>query len=78
MNFYGVRVPEIRTLAKRLHEEHGLKEFYTIFNKYGGQDIMKKCLWHFILFSFMKNEFDLDTWKFLKPHLKDIKNLGSD
>ena len=71
--FYGVRVPEIRTLAKRLHEEHGLKEFYTIFNKLWGSGYHEEMSLALYTLQLYENEFDLDTWKFLKPHLKDIK-----
>ena len=31
--FYGIHVPEIRTLAKRLHKEHSVKEFFSVFNR---------------------------------------------
>ena len=71
--FYGVRVPEIRVLAKRLHEEHGLKEFYSIFNKLwksGYHEEMSLALYTLQLY---EKEFDIQTWKFLKPKLKDIK-----
>jgi 3-methyladenine DNA glycosylase AlkD len=72
-HFYGIRVPEIRTLAKRLHEEHSLKEFYSIFNKLwksGYHEEMSLALYTLQLY---ESEFDLNTWKFLKPKLKDIK-----
>jgi len=31
--FYSSKIPEIKTLAKKLHEEHSLEEFYKVFNK---------------------------------------------
>tara|TARA_Y100000310_G_scaffold3354_2_gene4294 strand:+ start:2420 stop:3142 length:723 start_codon:yes stop_codon:yes gene_type:complete len=71
--FYGIRVPEIRTLAKRLHEEHELREFYSIFNKLwksGYHEEMSLALYTLQLY---EKEFDLKTWKFLKSKLKDIK-----
>ena len=61
---------EIRTLAKRLHEEHSLKEFYSIFNKLwksGYHEEMSLALYTLQLY---ENGFDLKTWKFLKPKLK--------
>ncbi len=71
--FYGVRVPEIRTMAKRLHEEHNLKEFYKIFDrlwKSGYHEEMSLALYALQLY---EQEFDMKTWKFLKPRLKEIQ-----
>ena len=71
--FYGVRVPEIRTMAKRLHEEHNLKEFYKIFDrlwKSGYHEEMSLALYALQLY---EKEFDIKTWKFLKPRLKEIQ-----
>ncbi len=70
--FYGVRVPEIRTLAKRLYEEHGLKEFYETFDRLwesGYHEEMSLALYTLQLY---EKEFDMKTWKFLKPRLKEI------
>jgi len=72
--FYGIRVPEIRVLAKRLHEEHPLKEFYNIFNKLwksGYHEEMSLALYTLQLY---EKDFDLITFQFLKPKLKDIKS----
>ena len=71
--FYGIRVPEIRILAKRLHDEHSLKDFYPIFNKLwksGYHEEMSLALYALQLY---ENDFDMKTWRFLKPKLKDIK-----
>ena len=71
--FYGVRVPEIRIMAKRLHEEHNLKEFYEIFDKLwesGYHEEMSLALYALQLY---EEEFDMKTWKFLKPRLKEIQ-----
>lgn len=73
-DFYGVHVPEIRDLAKRLHEEHSLNEFYRVFNKLwksGYHEEMSLALYALQLY---ENEFDLNTWRFLKPKLKDIQS----
>jgi 3-methyladenine DNA glycosylase AlkD len=70
--FYGVRVPEIRTLAKRLHEERNLKDFYKTFDKLwesGYHEEMSLALYALQLY---EQEFDMKTWKFLKPRLKEI------
>ena len=72
--FYGLRVPEIRKIAKRLHEEHSLKEFYNIFNKLwksGYHEEMSLALYTLQLY---EKDFDLKTWKFLKPKLNNIKS----
>lgn len=72
--FYGVRVPELRTLAKRLHDEHSLKEFYKVFNKLwksGYHEEMSLAIYSLQLY---EDEFDLGTWKFLKAKLKDMKS----
>src|SRR4030042_3792215 len=72
--FYGIRVPEIRILAKKLYEEHSLKEFYNIFNKLwksGYHEEMSLALYTLQLY---EKDFDLTTFQFLKPKLKDIKS----
>ncbi len=72
--FYGIHVPEIRTLAKRLYEEHSLKEFYSVFNKLwksGYHEEMSLALYSLQLY---EEDFDMSTWKFLKPKLKDIQS----
>jgi 3-methyladenine DNA glycosylase AlkD len=72
--FYGIHVPEIRTLAKRLHEEHSLKDFYKIFNKLwksGYHEEMSLALYSLQLY---EEDFDMNTWKFLKPKLKNIQS----
>jgi len=71
--FYGIRVPELRTLAKRLHEEHGIKDFYKVFNKLwesGYHEEMSLAIYTLQLY---KEEFNLNTWKFLKTKLNDMK-----
>src|SRR3989344_9001716 len=72
--FYGIRVPEIRILAKRLYEEHSLKEFYNIFNrlwKSGYHEEMSLALYTLQLY---EKDFDINTFYFLKPKLNDIKS----
>jgi 3-methyladenine DNA glycosylase AlkD len=72
--FYGIKVPELRTLAKRLHEEHSLDKFYKTFNKLwksGYHEEMSLALHTLQLY---EKEFNLKTWNFIKPKLKDIKS----
>jgi 3-methyladenine DNA glycosylase AlkD len=71
--FYGIRVPELRTLAKRLHEEHEIKDFYKVFNRLwesGYHEEMSLAIYALQLY---KDEFDLHTWKFLKSKFEDMK-----
>ena len=71
--FYGIRVPELRTLAKRLHEEHEIKDFYKVFNRLwesGYHEEMSLAIYTLQLY---KEEFDLHTWEFLKTKFEDMK-----
>jgi len=71
--FYGIRVPELRTLAKRLHEEHDIDDFYRVFNrlwKSGYHEEMSLAIYTLQLY---RDEFSMNTWKFLKTKLKDMK-----
>ena len=73
-NFYSEKVPELKTLAKRLHQEHSLKKFYPVFNKLwksGYQGEKSLAIYTLRLY---KEEFDSSTWRFIKPKLKDIKS----
>lgn len=72
--FYGIHVPEIRTLAKHLHKEHELKEFYRVFDRLwnsGYHEEMSLALYTLQLY---EKEFDITTFQFLKPKLEDIKS----
>lgn len=71
--FYGVRVPEIRIMAKRLHEEHNLKEFYEIFDRLWGSGYHEEMSLALYALQLYEEEFDMKTWKFLKPRLKEIQ-----
>ena len=71
--FYGIRVPELRTLAKRLHEEHEIKDFYKVFDrlwKSGYHEEMSLAIYTLQLY---REDFDLDTWKYLKTKFEDMK-----
>lgn len=72
--FYEIRVPELKILAKRLHEEYKLKEFYKVFDKlwYSGYHEERALSIHAM--QLYKEEFDLRTWNFLKSKLIDLKS----
>lgn len=72
--FYGIKVPELRILAKRLHEEHSLEEFYKVFNRLWKSSYHEEISLAIYTLQLYKKDFDLRTWKFLKPKLKDMKS----
>lgn len=73
-SFYEARVPELKILAKRLHEEYSLKDFYRVFNRFWDSGAKEDSLAIYTL-QLYKEEFDLETWRFIKNKLKDIKSL---
>ncbi len=70
--FYDSKIPEIKTLAKKMQEEYELKEFYKVFRRlwnsgyHGERSLAIKTLLTY------ENEFDKKTWNFLIPFLNDI------
>ena len=72
--FYETRVPELKVLAKRLHEEYDLKKFYRVFNKLWNSGYHEEKSLAIHTLQLYKDNFDLETWKFLKQKLKDIKS----
>ncbi|MBR9705403.1 DNA alkylation repair protein [Candidatus Pacearchaeota archaeon] len=72
--FYGKRVPEMKTLAKRLHEEYPLKDFYKVFNRLWKSGYQGEASLALHTLQLYKEEYDLNTWKFLKPKFKEITN----
>ena len=73
-NFYSEKVPELKTLAKRLHEEHSLKGFYPVFNKLWKSGYQGEKSLAIYTLQLYKDEFNLATWRFMKLKLKDIKS----
>lgn len=74
-DFLGMKVPELRTLAKRLHKEHQLKDFYKTFNKLWNSSYHEESTLAIYTLELYKKDFDIETWKFLKPKLKNMKSL---
>ena len=72
--FYGTLVPEINVLAKKLHEEHNLKQFYKIFNKLWESGSYEETSLALYTLELYEKDFDFSTWKFIKPKLKNIKS----
>ncbi|MFA5258500.1 MAG: DNA alkylation repair protein [Candidatus Pacearchaeota archaeon] len=73
-SFYESRVPELKVLANRLHEEYDLKEFYKVFNKFWNSGYNEERTLAVHTLQLYKEDFDINTWRFLKPKLKDIKS----
>lgn len=73
--FYGSKIPELNVLAKRLHEEYNLKDFYRVFNRLWKRGYPEERLLAIYALELYKEDFDFNTWLFLKTKLKDIKNL---
>ena len=75
--FYGVKLPELRIMAKKLHEEYELKDFYKVFNRLWGSGYHEEMSLAIYGLQLYKDDFDLDTWKFLKPKLKNMRSWDS-
>ena len=72
--FYETKVPEIKILAKKLHDEYDLNEFYKVFNRFWKSGYHSERSLAISTLQLYNEEFNLDTWKFLKTKLKDIKS----
>jgi len=72
--FYGIKVPELRVLAKRLHEEYELRDFYKVFNRLWRSSYHEEVSLAIYTLQLYRKEFDLGTWRFLKPKLKDLRS----
>jgi 3-methyladenine DNA glycosylase AlkD len=72
--FYSSRVPELKILANKLHEEHNLKDFYKLFSKFLNSGESKEVSLGIYTLQLYKDEFDLGTWKFISSKFKDIKS----
>jgi len=72
--FYASKVPEMRTLAKRLHQEHSLEDFYRVFNKLWKSGYHNERVLAIHTLKLYKKDFDLNTWYVLKPKLKELKD----
>ena len=70
--FYGLRVPKLREIAKQ-YKNLQLSEIYSLFNKlWQSKNHEEKSIAIFLL-SLKEKQFDYETWKFTLPKIKDIK-----
>lgn len=74
-DFYSSRVPELKVLANKLHEEHDLNNFYKLFNKLWNSNYPKEVSLGIYTFQLYKKDFDLNTWKFIKTKFKELKSF---
>jgi len=72
--FYETRVPELKVLAKRLHQEYDLNGFYRVFNKFWSSGYNEEKSLAISALQMYKEDFDIETWKFIKTKLKDVKS----
>ncbi len=72
--FYETQVPELEVLAKRLHQEYSLKEFYGVFNKFWKSGRAREMSLALYTLQLYKDDFDLITWGFIKQKLREIRS----
>jgi 3-methyladenine DNA glycosylase AlkD len=70
--FYTAKIPEMKLLAKKLHEEHELEDFYKIFDELWISGYSNKRILALSALELYEEDFDLETWIVLKQYLKDI------
>ncbi|MEM0465943.1 MAG: DNA alkylation repair protein [Candidatus Pacearchaeota archaeon] len=73
--FYSSRVPELKILANKLHEEHKLKDFYKIFDKFWASEEPREISLAIYTLQLYKDEFDINTWRFIKSKIKNLKSF---
>ena len=71
--FYEVKVPELKVLAKRLFEEYNLNDFYKVFTRLWKSGYHEERALALYTLHLHKDNYDLDTWKFIKPKLDEMK-----
>ncbi len=72
--FYETQVPELKVLAKRLHQEYNLKQFYSVFNKFWKSRKAREMSLAIYTLQLYKDDFDLVTWGFVKQKLREIRS----
>lgn len=73
-SFYESKAPELKVLANRLHDEYSLRDFYKVFNRFWNSGIPKESILAIYTLQLYKEEFDLETWRFIKQKIKKIKS----
>jgi 3-methyladenine DNA glycosylase AlkD len=72
--FYGKKIPEIKVMAKKLHEENRLEDFYRIFNRLWNSSYHEAMSLALYTLELYENDFDIKTWEFIKAKIKDIRS----
>ncbi len=73
--FYKDKIPEIEVLAKRLHDEYDLNDFYNVFNKFWNSGLNGDRILAIHTLMIYNEEFDINTWNFLKSKLIEIRSI---
>jgi 3-methyladenine DNA glycosylase AlkD len=72
--FYGKKIPEIKIMAKKLHEENPLSDFYRIFNRLWNSSYHEAMSLALYTLELYEENFDLYTWQFVKSKIKEIRS----
>jgi hypothetical protein len=72
--FFDERVPELKTMAIKLNEEHSLKDFYKIFDKLWNSGYNREMSLALYTLQLYEKDFDSGTWEFLKDKLIEMKS----
>jgi len=72
--FYSSKIPEMKVMAKKLHDEHNLREFYRVFNRLWKSGYHNERVLAIHALELYKKDFNLDTWKFIRPRLREIRD----
>ena len=70
--FYGLRVPELRKIAKK-YQNLELSEIYDLFDELWNSGNHEEKSIAIFLLSSKEKQFDYETWKFAISKVKDIK-----
>ncbi len=74
-DFYRDKNPEIKVLAERLYDDHNISQFYRIFNRLWKSGYHNERVMAVYALRMYEEDYDKQTWKFLIPRLKEIKDF---
>ncbi|MGV8151616.1 MAG: DNA alkylation repair protein [Candidatus Nanoarchaeia archaeon] len=76
VEFYETRMPEIKTMAKRMHEEHSLEDFYKIFDKLWKTGYNQERTLAIHALELYESDFDFNTFIKIREKLDNLKSLS--
>jgi 3-methyladenine DNA glycosylase AlkD len=71
-DFYGIKVPELRKIAKE-YKNLPISEVYKMFNNLWDSSYHEEKMLALFVLSLKRKEFDIGTWEFILGKTKDIK-----